>query len=99
MIFHSNVDLLFCSLRGRGKKAQEAIETGIGKISNVTQTFNSINAKGSFSGSQKAMELNKAQIFPVNQIKLKKALKFYKVLSWTFFLRKRMLNISYSVLL
>lgn len=56
MISQSNVDLLFCSLRGRGKKAQEA--TGTGNISNVTQTFNYISAKGSFLGSQKNMELN-----------------------------------------
>lgn len=60
MISQSNVDLLFCSLRGRGREAQET--TGTGNISNVTQTFNYISAKGSSSGSQKTVELNMPQI-------------------------------------
>lgn len=77
MISQSNVYLLFCWLRGSGKKAQEAIETGTGKISNVTQTFNYISAKGNFSGSQRndGAEEGPNRSCPANQTKLKKALE------------------------
>lgn len=62
MIAQSTVDLLFHPLGGRGRGAQEAVEMGTGNISNVIETFNSINANSSFSGqsSQKTMQLNGA---------------------------------------